>query len=297
MGDPVEADLAPLLVPRGEHGVAALDGEIYVLGGFTPSVTSTVHAYNPESNAWREVADFPVEFHHPNVAVVDGLLYVLGYHATSAQRVADGSTYAYDPDADEWAPLASQPEGTERGASCVTAFDGKIYVFGGTNGDALTDASYYDPTENQWHVLPDMPLARHHCLAAPYNGKIYLVSGRDVVIEEVQPESFVFDPGAETYDQVAPILTPRGGAAGGTLGELIYVMGGEGDPDDPNGVFHEIEQYDPATDSWSSLPDMTVPRHGYQAAVIGDRMYLPGGSLSQGLDPTTTHTVFYLDAR
>ena len=282
-------------IARGEHGVGALAGEVYVLGGFTPTVTSSVQVYSPEQDSWRDAADFPVVFHHPNVASVGGLLYVLGFHAGSGQRAADGSAYAYDPESDSWTERAPLPLGTERGASCVTTFEDKIYVFGGTNDIALPDASVYDPAEDSWEALPFLPVPRHHCIAAVVNDRIYIVSGRDVVIEEVQTESFVFDPVTSSYEEVAPILTPRGGAAGGELHGRIYVFGGEGNVNDENGIFHEAEEYDPITDTWASLPDMVVPRHGLGAAVIGDRMYLPGGSIRQGIQAQTTHTVFYFE--
>jgi N-acetylneuraminic acid mutarotase len=294
-GTPVEEEVAAVPTARGEHGVGALRGEVYVLGGFTPSVTDSVVVYTPETDSWRDVASFPVVFHHPNVASVGDRLYVLGHHAGSGQRVGDGGTYEYDPDADSWSPLTPMPPGTERGASCVTVYQDKIYVFGGTNDIALAEASTYDPATDTWEVLPFLPEPRHHCIAAVWNEKIYIVSGRDVVISEVHPRSFVFDPVAQTYEDVAPILTPRGGAAGGELGGRIYVFGGEGNTDDPRGIFHEAEVYDPVTDTWEALPDMNVPRHGFGAAVIGDRMYMPGGSTSQGIEAQTTHSVFYVE--
>ena len=37
-----------------------------------------------------------------------------------------------------------------------------------------------------------------------------------------------------------------------------------------SGVFSEVEVYDPATDSWESLPAMQTARHGYGAATVGD---------------------------
>jgi N-acetylneuraminic acid mutarotase len=293
-GTPTEEEVGEIPVPRGEHGVGVLNDEVYVLCGFTPSVTSAVDVYDPQADTWREAAEVPVVCHHPNVATLDGRLYILGFHAGMGQRMADGQVFAYDPSLDEWSEGAAQPIGTERGASCVTTFEGKAYVFGGTNDIALPDASTYDPETNEWQVLPPLPMPRHHCIAAVVDGLIYIVSGRDVIIEEVHTESFVFDPVAQTYEEVAPILTPRGGAAGGELGGRIYVLGGEGNVDDPRGIFHEAEVYDPATDTWASLPDMLVPRHGFGAAVVGNRMYLPGGSRSQGIDVTSTLSVVYL---
>lgn len=295
LGTPVEGSIAAVPTPRGEHGVGAINGEVYVLGGFTPSVTDSVQAYSPETDTWRDVADFPVVFHHPNVATVGDRMYVLGHHAGMGQRVGDGGTYGYDPIADEWTELTPMPPGTERGASCVTVFQDKVYIFGGTNDVALAEASTYDPATDSWEVLPFLPERRHHCIAAVYGEKIYIVSGRDVVITEVQTASYVYDPVAQTYAEVAPILTPRGGAAGGELGGRIYVFGGEGNTDDPMGIFHEAEVYDPEADSWEALPDMNVGRHGFGAAVIGDRMYMPGGSTAQGLAPQTTASVLYFE--
>jgi N-acetylneuraminic acid mutarotase len=294
-GDPIEEELTPVPTARGEHGVGALGGEVYVLGGFTPTVTSSVQAYSPETRQWRDVADFPVVFHHPNVATVNDKLYVLGFHAGSGQRKADGSSFVYDPVTNMWTAVAPMPLGTERGASCVTTHQNKVYVFGGTNDQALPDASIFDPASDEWETLPFVPATRHHCVAAEIKGKIYIVSGRDVVIEEVQAESYVFDPVAKTYTEVAPILTPRGGAAGGLLNGRIFVFGGEGNRDDARGIFHEAEMYDPATDTWQALPDMKVPRHGLGGAVIGDRIYLPAGSLSQGIDVTDTFSAFYFE--
>lgn len=293
-GEPTEEAVTAVPTARGEHGVGLLNGEVYVMGGFTPTVTSAVQVYSPTTDSWRDAADFPVVFHHPNVASVGEKLYVLGFHAGSGQRKGDGSSYAYDPKTDAWSEVTPMPPGTERGASCVTVYQGKVYLFGGTNDIALPDASTYDPATDQWDTLPFLPANRHHCVAAALNDKIYIVSGRDVIIEEVQAESYIYDPATQKYQEVAPILTPRGGAAGALLGGKIYVFGGEGNVDDPNGIFHETEVYDPATDTWASLPDMSVPRHGFGAAVIDNKIHLPAGSKSQGIDVVDTHTVFYL---
>lgn len=295
-GVPVEEEVASAPIARSELGVAALNDEIYVMCGFAPTVTSTMQVYNPKSDEWRDAASVPVECHHPNVGVVDGILYILGFHAGYGQRMGDGHAFAYDPKDDEWSERSPLPEGTERGASCVTTYRDKIYLFGGSSDVALEHSSVYDPTQDSWRILPPLPIQRHHCIASVFEDKIYILSGRDVVIEDVQPESYLFDPVTEEYSELAPIPTPRGGAAGGLLGDLIYVFGGEGNINDPDGIFHEVEAYNPLTDRWTSLDDMVVPRHGTAGAVIGDRLYIPLGSVSQGIEPVTTTSVFSFKA-
>ena len=41
-------------------------------------------------------------------------------------------------------------------------------------------------------------------------------------------------------------------------------------------------RYDPARDTWSSLPDMPHPRHGLGAVALAGRIYLIGGAQSVG---------------
>jgi len=292
LGSPVHEVLLSLPTVRQEHGAAALNGEIYVLGGFTPDVSRSVQVYSPQTDSWRDAADFPEPFHHPNVAVVDGLLYVLGFHYGPGLRTADPRTYAYDPVEDAWMPRLSLPTGTERGSSCVAVVDATIFLFGGASDMTLATAHAYDTTTDTWDPIPALPEPREHCLAAGIDGNAYIVSGRANGIAGLELESWVYDPIAQTYQERAPILTPRGGAAGGVLGGRIYVFGGEGNRADVDGIFHEVEAYDPVSDSWEALPDMLIPRHGYAAAVVDDRIYLPGGATFEGFGATDHHTVF-----
>lgn len=44
------------------------------------------------------------------------------------------------------------------------------------------------------------------------------------------------------------------------------------------GIAVETEAYDPASDSWTVLEHMRAPRGGTGGAVIGDRLYVPGGA-------------------
>ncbi len=51
-------------------------------------------------------------------------------------------------------------------------------------------------------------------------------------------------------------------------------------------MFAEVEAYHAETDSWTSLAPMPTPRHGVGAAVVGDRIFLPGGATVQGFGAT-----------
>ena len=70
---------------------------------------------------------------------------------------------------------------------------------------------------------------------------------------------------------------PRGGLAAAAAGKKIYTFGGEGNRANPKGVFPDVAVYDIVTDSWETAAPMTVPRHGFGAASVGDKVYVPGG--------------------
>jgi N-acetylneuraminic acid mutarotase len=72
----------------------------------------------------------------------------------------------------------------------------------------------------------------------------------------------------------------------------LYVLGGEGNANLPSGVFPQNEVYDPRTDVWETLTPMATPRHGIGAAVLGDRIFVPGGANVQGFGATAAHEAF-----
>ena len=86
--------------------------------------------------------------------------------------------------------------------------------------------------------------------------------------------------------------TGRSGIGGGVVNGELFVFGGE-----VPGVHGEVEAYNPATNSWRSLPKMPHPRHGIFASVIGNRIYLPGGGAIEAFGAAAkVNDVFIVDA-
>src|ERR1700719_3491060 len=84
---------APFPYPDEELYGVALNGKMYVIGGFVPPKDTQI----PTGGAWEPIAD----------------------------------TWEYDPAADSWKSLAPVP--TKRGAAVAVEVAGKIYVIGGAN--------------------------------------------------------------------------------------------------------------------------------------------------------------------
>jgi len=72
--------------------------------------------------------------------------------------------------------------------------------------------------------------------------------------------------------------TARAGLAVAVYEGKIYAIGGETD----GGPTDVVERYDPRMDGWAALSAKPVPVADVGAAVIGGRIYVPGGRLASG---------------
>ncbi|MEW5854417.1 MAG: kelch repeat-containing protein [Myxococcota bacterium] len=275
--------------PRQETAVAALGGEIYVVGGFDEAnaVVADVEAYDPATDTWRTIAPLPEPLHHCNAAAVDGRLYVVGCLG-GGNFGATGITLEYDPAANMWTTRAPMPAGTERGSSAVGVVRSKVYVAGGLRGSSVTDFSSYDTATNTWEILPPMPVPRDHLVGGAVGDTFYALGGRSPLTARVD----AFSTSTGQWSERASGPTARAGTAAAVLDGVIYVFGGEGNSADPLGIFNDTEAYDPATDSWRVLRVMRTPRHGTGAAAVGSAIYVPGGATVQGFGAVATMEMF-----
>lgn len=117
--------LSPIsAAPRQEHSVVSLsDTMIAIVGGIVPNVngtqfetTSILQLYNIPRDIWYSATNVPTNVNHPNVAVVNGKIYLLGGLGVAS----DGSwrafpdCWVYDPYSDTWVTIDPMPSGQER---------------------------------------------------------------------------------------------------------------------------------------------------------------------------------------
>jgi N-acetylneuraminic acid mutarotase len=178
---------------------------------------------------------------------------------------------------------------TARGAGASAVIDDKIYVAGG-RPPAGNVFEVYDVSEDAWTPLAGLPQAfpdRNHIAATAIGGKVYVAGGRygggsfgDPMTDSLD----VYDPATGAWDQVAPMLRPRGGVNGIAAFGCFHVWGGEGaNIGEPNNVFPDHDVYDPIADRWTRLVDLPTPIHGVTgAAFLNGVIYMPGGGTQQG---------------
>ncbi len=314
---------APFPEPDEELSAVAAAGKLYVIGGWGDGkARGLAYEYDPATDRWSKKRSMPRPAHHVALASVNGKIYAFGGFVAPVNTVmpVGGSwepiadAWQFDPAIDSWTPLAPLPG--KRGSAIAAEVAGKIYVIGGvTTMEGFEDPFFtafgparvlatndlYDPATNTWESRKAMSVPRNHAFSGAVNGKIYVIGGRTGhgfilsstntdVIEE-------YDPASDTWSLLKERMpNARSGGASGTDGRRIYVAGGEASATELVGPFRVVESYDPATNSWMTLPSMPMPRHGVAGAVIGNRFHLVSGIMhSTGalafLDPTlSTHT-------
>jgi N-acetylneuraminic acid mutarotase len=94
---------APLPTPRSEIAGAALNGKVYIIGGFGESgqSTTTVEVYDPIADKWTTAAPLPQPIDHTAAASYDGKLYVVGGGYLSRDALSN-KLFIYDPTINKW---------------------------------------------------------------------------------------------------------------------------------------------------------------------------------------------------
>jgi N-acetylneuraminic acid mutarotase len=169
----------------------------------------------------------------------------------------------------QWTFAADQaPARSEMPAAVL---DGLIYVPGGFGGEQVFQA--YDPAASTWTDLAPLPGARHHLMAAAWQGKVYAFGGAVGPAWTPSATTYIYDPAANAWTEGAPMPEPRMSGAAVVLNDRIYIVGGLG-------VSTALLEYDPVADAWRTLAGLREPREHVAAAALDGEIYALGGRWS-----------------
>jgi N-acetylneuraminic acid mutarotase len=278
-----------------ETAAVGVAGKIYLIGGFDDNegIVARVQVYDTATNAWSDGPALPRAVHHAN-AVTDGTtIYVLGA-LTGNNFTAIGDSYKLDPaTATQWTTLAAMPTGRERGAAVTGIIANKIYVAGGFRALAASDLTdVYDPAADTWTALGALPATRDHACGAAVGDELIFSGGRTVQTNSPRPDVYSYSPSLGMWKVRPSMPTGRGGMGCGAIGNKLYTTGGEGNAAVASGVFPDVEVFDPATDTWTELPNMPNPKHGVAGAVWDGALYLCGGADKEGFGAIAATDIF-----
>lgn len=160
---------APLLQPRLGHGLAPLDGRLYVAGGLhRGEATATVEAYDPQRDRWSAVAPLPEPRFNLGLVALGGRLYAIG--GSGADRRPAASLFSYEPVDDRWRIGTSMPEPLSN-LGVVALCDRRIH--------ALHHRTHlvFDTIRERWLRATPMPTSRHGLGLIALAGDLYAVGG------------------------------------------------------------------------------------------------------------------------
>eukprot|EP00964_Phaeocystis_antarctica_P038380 scaffold21958_cov66-Phaeocystis_antarctica.AAC.1 len=268
---PVVGDAQPLRrLGFGPH-------RIYLVGGALQDggAASTVRAYDPALDSWCEVASMVTARCRHGVVALGGKLYVMG--GSDDERTAIDEAEVYDPKADGWQPLPSMP--TARRYLAAVAVGGKVYAIGGDDnvGDACDVVEAYDPLSGAWTRVASLPVARSFHTATVIDGKIYVLGGYtddDQVGCVATDRVDVYDPVADSWQQLAAMPTARSSLAAAVVDGKIYVSGGFTASGHTSDAF---EAYDPVTNRWTTLAGLSQARAFHTSAAFNGKLCVFGG--------------------
>jgi hypothetical protein len=281
--------LTPNMSTTRHYGASAVlpDGRMMVLGGkytsppYTHTDTNTGEIYDPLTNTWTAMANFPEPFFGDSLAKITDDGKILGGYKFGPQ------THLYDPATDTWSPGPTKLEDDPSLAQpWVKLRDGDILAY-----DVLGDpqAQRLDAETNSWIDSGDLPISLRTDTRPIANSDVY-PTGPAVLLNDGRvfhlggnSNTAIYTPATEPGGtgtwQAGPVLSDGVNAwnsSAATLpnGKVLFAAG-----HDVNAPVHFFE-FDPNAPIESSLTDVTpqINLAGSQAW-ISRMVVLPTGQL------------------
>ncbi|ULH17590.1 NPCBM/NEW2 domain-containing protein (plasmid) [Deinococcus sp. KNUC1210] len=289
---------APALQAVSEAQGAAVNGVLYVFGGFNKNLHTTARsqAYDAANNRWTSVHDMPEQITHGAVAVDGTAIYIAGGFIGTHPGPQTSHVWKYDTLTDTWS--AAPPLPAARGAGAMVRLGRELHFFGGTERD-LNNLDLYkrDAPEHwvlkldggtTWTTAAPMPNARNHMAGAVLNGLIYAIGGQHLGDEQAGEQADVqsYDPATNIWTTRASMPRPVGHINSSTLvwnGRIVVIAG----VTLKSLEIANVIEYDPASNAWTELTPIPAARQSPIADLIGSQVVVTTGSLPSGVFTTT----------
>ena len=252
------------------------------------------YAQNPEwtdlSLNWTSIGTMPTSRSWSAAVTYAGKIYIIGGCSCSSncqQFGANevGSLEVYDPLSDTWTTKMPMP--TARIGAAAAVVNGKIYVMGGFNQDYWSEDSIveqYDIATNSWSRKSPMPTGRSWFKAVVLNNKIYALGGVGYgYLNNVE----MYDPETCTWTEKARFNNGRYMHGAAVVNNRIYVIGGDSWENGSDEVFSDIQEYDPATDSWTERTPMPTALSDLNCGVFGRKIVVFNSKWCYAYNTTT----------
>jgi len=180
-----------------------------------------------------------------------------------------------------WELATPLPE--ERTEVSITTDGERVYLLGGfgPNGEpngfeaeAPRAVWAFDPGDDRWTQITELPEGVNHAGLAYLDGKLYVVGGWHEATMDSIDDVRIYDIADDAWRDGPPLPTARGAHGVAVLDGRIHAIGGV-DVDGENTGAHEI--YDPDEATWSSAAELPTPRDHIGAVAYNGEIFVLAG--------------------
>ena len=269
-------DLAAMRSERSGLAVVVLENQVYAIAGENDrGVTGMTERFDPISEQWSTLPSKPVPVGGVGAAVVGGRIFVPG------GRLANGEITdilaIFDPRSQTWVNGSPLPQ--PRSAYALAEHEGKLYLFGGWDGNAYRDTVYeYDPELDRWNERSSMPGPRGYAGAVVAGDAIYVIGGHDG--EKALTTNARYLPardsdGDKAWEEASPMPGARYAMGITSIAEIVHVIGGANGGDAVQPL-----KYFPHADEWQEFASpLSVPWTNLGLVPVGTHIYAVGGAI------------------
>jgi N-acetylneuraminic acid mutarotase len=265
-----------------------------------------VSSQGKNAQGWHSAAPAPINVYEAASATVNGKLYVFGGF-DNPQTQATAQSDMYDPATNTWTRLADMPFVVTHSGVAVVGTD--IYFAGGFLGDwvgpNLTDQTnqviVYNTLTNTWSSIAPLPASRAAGGLVLIGQQLHFFGGTDEFVQSDMSDHWVYDLSNPSAGWVAkaPLPDARDHFGYASLNGMIYAVGGEHLTDEIACNDSEVDQYNPATDIWTTVAPLPVASSHFHTntIVVNGRIVIFGGSADGASEATILSTVYDYDPK
>lgn len=271
-----------MIAARAEHTATLfkagpLAGDVLIAGGAgqNGNALSSAELYNPVTNTFTSLSPMHVgRMRHTATSLADGRILVAGGTLSQGRTTGIGEAEIFDPTTMQWSQVGNLHEGRQ-GQSAALLTTGQVLIAGGFNPyyDPTKTAELFSPNSNQFtYTLSPMTVPRRYASAVSLvNGQVLVAGGFNGA-----STAELFDPSSETFSAAPVDMTEQRDKPNATFllntntsnDGMVLFAGGVVEATGSSGG-KLIELFDPATNTFARAGNMTTPRTGLTATLIG----------------------------